>query len=187
LVSESEQVDVYFDVQQKTSRRIMLIATMLIKGYKKGSYPEHQEESVLKSIRHMRMTQKVNDSGNAYFVRRLLESLQADDMSSRELVHELETMVDVEHFTIDQEIDFWGVITSSEEESEDDQSNLSLATPPNRPQDGYHSDGLPLYELPRHMIVPLRILRWKYVLLQRGFRALRMRLKNVERFREQNP
>ena len=35
LVSESEQVDVYFDVQQKTSRRIMLIVTMLIKGYKK--------------------------------------------------------------------------------------------------------------------------------------------------------
>lgn len=123
LVSESEQVDVYFDVRQKTSRRIMLIVTMLIKGYKKGSY---QEESVLKSIRHRRMTQKVNDSGNAYFVRRLLESLQADDMSSRELVHELETMVDVEHFTIDQELDFWGVITSSEEESEDDQSNLSL-------------------------------------------------------------
>lgn len=47
-------------------------------------------------------------------------------MSSRELVHELETMVDAEHFTIDQELDFWGVITSSEEESEDDQSNLSL-------------------------------------------------------------
>lgn len=84
-------------------------------------------------------------------MRRLLESLQADDMPSRELVHELETMVDVEHFTIDQGLDFWGVITSS--------------------PDGYHSDGLPIYELPRHMIVPLRILLWKCATAQRFQRA----------------
>ena len=78
LGSESEQLDDYLDIQQKNSKRIMLIVTMLIKGYKKGNYLEYQVESVLKSIRHMshmRMMQKENISGNAYFVRRLLESL----------------------------------------------------------------------------------------------------------------
>ena len=64
-------------------------------------------------------------------------------MSSRELVQELESKVDVEHLNIDQEADFWGLVTSSEEE--DDYSDLSLATSPNRPPDGYHTDGLPIY------------------------------------------
>ena len=89
-------------------RKIRIMAIMIIKNFLKGKYADVDKDVIFDSMKHMRGLDKANSTGQHYFVSSLFDSIKEDDLTSRSLVAELGSKMEVPNMTLEEEADYWG-------------------------------------------------------------------------------